>query len=232
MNLHNRVDDTTSRDNTDEIGNNEHQTPLTLETFMQAISNLGQAQQHNVYPPPNGHEIFSEFKRLTLPTFEGAIDPLKTEKWVTEMDKTFLVVRCTDAEKVDYAAYMLQEDAYDWWRMVKRQHENDTETFTWEMFKNEFFNQYFPKSVRREKEREFSKLEQGNKSVAEYEATFARLAKFAPDLVATEESRFKCFEEELRASIRQAVVPFEIATYSGVVNKVLLVERAQRLDSD
>ena len=148
------------------------------------------------------------------------------------MEKAFLVVRCTDAEKVDYAAYMLQEDAYDWWRMVKRQHENDTEAFTWEMFKNEFFNQYFPKSVRREKEREFSRLEQGNKTVAEYEARFARLAKFAPDLVATEESQARCFEEGLRASIRQVVIPFEITTYSGAVNKALLVERAQCLDSD
>ncbi|KAL5554254.1 hypothetical protein UlMin_041655 [Ulmus minor] len=100
------------------------------------------------------------------------------------------------------------------------------------MFKNEFFNQYFPKSVRREKERKFSRLEQGNKTVAEYEASFARLAKFAPDLVATEESRAKCFKEGLRASIKQAVIPFEIATYSGVINKALLVERAQCLDLD
>ncbi|KAL5574069.1 hypothetical protein UlMin_023666 [Ulmus minor] len=127
---------------------------------------------------------------------------------------------------------MLQKDAYDWWRMVKRQHENDTEAFTWEMFKNEFFNQYFPKSVRIEKERGFSRLEQGNKTVAEYKASFARLAKFAPDLVATEESRTRRFEERLRASIRQAVIPFEIVTYSGVVNKALLVERAQHLDLD
>ncbi|KAL5575229.1 hypothetical protein UlMin_016928 [Ulmus minor] len=191
MNLRNRVEGATSGDNTNETRNNEHQTPLTLETFMRAISNLGQAQQQNVNPPPNGHGKFSEFKRLTPPTFEGATDPLKAEKWVTEMEKAFLVVRCTDAEKVDYAAYMLQEDAYDGWRM------------------------YFPKSVRREKEREFSRLEQGNKTVAEYEASFARLAKFAPDLVATEESRARRFEEGLRASIRQAVIPFEIVTYKS-----------------
>ncbi|KAL5563228.1 hypothetical protein UlMin_032975 [Ulmus minor] len=116
--------------------------------------------------------------------------------------------------------------------MVKRQHENDTEAFTWEIFKNEFFNQYFPKSVRQEKEREFSKLEQGNKTVAEYEASFAQPTKFAPNLVATEEIRAQCFKEGLRASIRQEVIPFELATYSGVVNKALLMERAQRLDSD
>ena len=75
-------------------------------------------------------------------------------------------------------------------------------------------------------------MEQGNKTIVEYEASFARLVKFAPDLVATKESRARRFEEGLRASIRQAVIPFEIVTYSGVVNKALLVERAQRLDSD
>ncbi|KAL5560185.1 hypothetical protein UlMin_036396 [Ulmus minor] len=142
------------------------------------------------------------------------------------MEEAFLVVRCTNTEKVDYATYMLQEDAYDWWRMVKRQHENDIKAFTWEKFKNKFFNQYFPKSVRREKEREFTKLEQGNKTVAEYEASFARLAKFAPDLVAREDSRARHFEEGLRVGIRQAVIPFELTTYSEVVNKALLVKRA------
>ena len=43
-NPNNRVDGVTSGVNTDETGNNEHQTPLTLEAFMRAISNLGQAQ--------------------------------------------------------------------------------------------------------------------------------------------------------------------------------------------
>ena len=100
------------------------------------------------------------------------------------------------------------------------------------MFKNEFFNLYFPKSVLREKEREFSILEQGNKTIAEYKASFAWLAKFALDLVVTEKSQARCFEEGLRASIRQVVISFKIATYSGVVNKALLVERAQWLDSD
>ena len=44
MNLHKRVDDATSRGDTNDTGNNEHQTPLTLETFMRVIYNLGHAQ--------------------------------------------------------------------------------------------------------------------------------------------------------------------------------------------
>ena len=54
-NLHNRVDGATSGDNTDETGNNEHQSPLTLKLFMRPIFNFGQAQQQNVNPSPNGH---------------------------------------------------------------------------------------------------------------------------------------------------------------------------------
>lgn len=72
--------------------------------------------------------------------------------------------------------------------MVQRQHEKDARPFTWEMVKDAFNNKYFPKSIRqqKEREREFIKLEQGNWTVAEYEAEFACLTKFAPGLVATE----------------------------------------------
>ena len=72
----------------------------------------------------------SEFKKLTPPSFEGATDPLEAEKWLAEMGKAFTALGSTDAEKLTYATYMLQGGAYDWWLMVKRQHEQDTEPFT------------------------------------------------------------------------------------------------------
>ncbi|GAU46910.1 hypothetical protein TSUD_299610 [Trifolium subterraneum] len=46
---------------------------------------------------------------------------------------------------------------------------------TWEMFKREFFNKYFPADVKNKKVVEFKKLEQGNVSVAEYAAKFDSL---------------------------------------------------------
>ncbi|KAL2466014.1 Retrotrans gag domain-containing protein [Abeliophyllum distichum] len=104
--------------------------------------------------------------------------------------------------------------------------------FTWKMFTEAFNNKYFPKSLRQHKEREFIKLEQGSRIVTEYEAEFARLAKFAPDLVATEERRARRFEKGLRSRIKQAVIPFELTTYREVVSKSLLVERAQLLDKE
>ena len=139
----------------------------------------------------------TKFKRLTPPSFEGSTEPLVAEKWLTEMDKVFRVLRCTEEEKVNYATYMLQGDAYDWWRMEKDKHNHDPEPYTWEMFKATFYEKYFPTSVRRQKEREFIKLEQGNMTVSQYEAEFARLERFAPTLVADEDSKAWRFEEGL-----------------------------------
>ena len=62
-------------------------------------------------------------------------------------------------------------------------------------------------------------------TVAQYEAEFTRLSKFAPALVATEESRARRFEEGLRSRIKQGVEPFELETYAAVVSKALLIER-------
>jgi hypothetical protein len=173
-----------------------------------------------------GHQSnMTEFKRLTPPSFEGSTEPLVAKKWLTEMEKAFKVLRCTEEEKVNYATYMLQGDAYDWWRMEEEKHNQDLEPYTWEMFKAAFYEKYFPTSVRLQKEREFIKLEQGNMTVSQYEAEFARLARFAPTLVADEDSKARRFEEGLRPRIKTSVIAFELTTYRAVVNKALLIER-------
>ena len=61
-------------------------------------------------------------------------------------------------------------------------------------------------------------------TVAQYEAEFSRLAKFAPTMVVDEETRARRFEDGLRFRIKQGVVPFELTTFRAVVSKALLVE--------
>ncbi|KAL2480176.1 CCHC-type domain-containing protein [Abeliophyllum distichum] len=80
--------------------------------------------------------------------------------------------------------------------------------------------------------KEFIKLEQGSRTITKYEAEFARLAKFAPDLVATEERRARHFEKGLRSRIKKVVILFELTTYREVVSKSLLMKRARLLDKE
>ena len=60
--------------------------------------------------------------------------------------------------------------------------------------------------------------------VAQYEAEFSRLAKFAPKMVVDEEAKARRFEDGLRFRIKQGVVPFKLTTFRAVVSKALLVE--------
>ena len=53
-------------------------------------------------------------------------------------------------------------------------------------------------------------LEQGNMTVSQYEAEFARLPRFAPTLVADEDSKARRFEEGLRPRIKTQVMASEL----------------------
>uniref|UniRef100_A0A2N9EHF1 Integrase catalytic domain-containing protein n=1 Tax=Fagus sylvatica TaxID=28930 RepID=A0A2N9EHF1_FAGSY len=187
-------------ENTDGIGvDNQGQQPDMFQ-LMQTLIGVVQQQTttgNNVarmMEQRQGHRSnMTEFKRLTPPSFEGSTEPLVAEKWLTEMEKAFRVLKCAEEEKVNYATYMLQGDAYDWWRMEEDKHNHDLESYTWEMFKAAAF--------------------------------YEKLARFAPTLVAEEDSKARRFEEGLRPRIKTSVIAFELTTYRAVVNKALLIER-------
>ena len=119
---------------------------------------------------------------------------------------------------------MLRGDAYDLWQLEEEKCGQETEPWTWELFKFVFYEKYFPKSIHFQKEKEFIKLTQGNIIIAQYEAEFSRLAKSAPTMVVDEETKARRFEDGLRFRFKQGVLPFELTTLRVVVSKALLVE--------
>ncbi|RVW67380.1 Transposon Ty3-G Gag-Pol polyprotein [Vitis vinifera] len=103
---------------------------------------------------------FDDFKKLGPPYFSGATDPTEAEAWILKMEKFFGVIDCSEEQKASYAAFM-----------------------------EAFYKKYFPDSVRRQKVGEFIRLEQGDMTVAQYEAKFTELSRFSPQLIATEEEK-------------------------------------------
>ena len=73
---------------------------------------------------------------------------------------------------------------------------------TWNQLKALMDAQYYPRDVRRVKEREFLCLKQGEMSVMDYAAKFNELSRFAPNQVATEEMRIDHFEQGLRGEVK------------------------------
>ena len=105
------------------------------------------------------------------PTFDGINDPLVAESWVKSMEKMFRVLPCMDEQKVAFATFTFLGEAYEWWLLTLEKKPN----MTWQRFLEVFNEKYFPNSLREQKAAEFLTLEQGNMTMAEYEAKFTSL---------------------------------------------------------
>ena len=64
---------------------------------------------------------------------------------------------------------------------------------TWDDFKREFFQQYHSAVYQDQKRREFLNLTQERMTVADYEAKFTELSRFAPVFVAEEKEKCRLF---------------------------------------
>ncbi|XP_028082583.1 uncharacterized protein LOC114283903 [Camellia sinensis] len=78
--------------------------------------------------------------------------------------------------------------------------------------------------MRDKKVTEFETLRQGNKTVTEYEAQFAELARFAPHMVDTDYKKARKFEGELRNAILDRVNMLKLPTYVDVLERVVIAE--------
>ncbi|RVW70653.1 Retrovirus-related Pol polyprotein from transposon 17.6 [Vitis vinifera] len=167
---------------------------------------------------------FDDFKKLGPPYFSGATDPTEAEAWILKMEKFFGVIDCSEEQKASYAAFMLDKEADHWWRMTRRLFE-DQGPITWRQFREAFYKKYFPDSVRRQKVGEFIRLEQGDMTMAQYEAKFTELSRFSPQLIATEEEKALKFQDGLKPYLKNKISILKLGVYSKVVDRALIVEK-------
>ncbi|XP_028060573.1 uncharacterized protein LOC114264169 [Camellia sinensis] len=138
-----------------------------------------------------------EFLRAKPNEFYGGPDPKKADEWLEQTVKTFDMLHIDDGElRVTLASYYLKGDAGQWWKYAKGRIAP-----TWEAFVTAFQDKYLPPTAQERLRQEFKDLKQLNMSVAEFEAAFSSLSRFAPELVATEERRCFEFEQRLRTKI-------------------------------
>lgn len=69
---------------------------------------------------------------------------------------------CTNAQKVLFGPHMLFEEVEYQWENTRQRLEAAGNAITWNNFKNEFLDKYFPTDVCKPKEIEFLELKQGN----------------------------------------------------------------------
>ncbi|XP_035545519.1 uncharacterized protein LOC118348279 [Juglans regia] len=200
-----------------------------------ALNRISDLFQQNFRPPqgdPNRAVqvgcTYEHFLAHRTPIFSGEEDPMRARRWILDLERTFEVCGCTEAQMVLYASYMLQGEAANWWetkRPLLEMELGSLAAVSWQRFKKEFDDRYFPISVRRQKAREFNNLVQGGMMVEQYARKFMELGRFAPHLIATEELQVERFMEGLRPEVRRQVACLQIVEFQKLVDLASIVER-------
>ncbi|CAA0819684.1 Uncharacterized mitochondrial protein AtMg00860, partial [Striga hermonthica] len=90
---------------------------------------------------------------------------------------------------------------------------------------------YYPAHYRERMERQFLALEQGARTVDEYERDFTRLGFFVPYLIDTEETRARRFKGGLRGEIRHHLTGLGALTYAETVSRAQQIDESLRLEA-
>ena len=87
-----------------------------------------------------------------------------------------------------------------------------------------FYDQYFTECFRDKQAKFLDELVQGSMGVAQYEAKFTELSRFAPHLVSIEALRVKKFHKRLNFKIRQRLTTSQVEDYKSLVTLAEVVE--------
>jgi hypothetical protein len=66
-------------------------------------------------PPPPQVDMLARFLRLRPAKFSHGAEPLEAMDWLRSVNKDLVTTGCTDAEKVRFAAHLLEGPAASWW---------------------------------------------------------------------------------------------------------------------
>ena len=107
--------------------------------------------------------MLTRFLRLRPAKFSSAPEPMIALDWLRSVNKDLVTVGCTDAEKVRFAAHLLEGQAASWWDNFQITHPIDE--VTWAMFEEGFKNAHVSAGVMSLKRREFHNLRQYQRTV-------------------------------------------------------------------
>ncbi|XP_074352747.1 uncharacterized protein LOC141691895 [Apium graveolens] len=190
-------------------GNDNQQIVMDMSTFMEMLREV----QRGLNPTANGKNrdgqtMFDRFMKQRPNCFKEAKTPMDAEAWIDHMEKNFRFLECSEVEKARFSTYHLEGDANTWWKSLVASHAPGYEdTLTWQIFKTQFDQRYFPASIREEYIKEYQSITQkDNESVTDFQVGFQRLAGYARSVVGSEADKIMKFKWALKNSICNHII--------------------------
>jgi len=186
-----------------------------------------QSQQQQVFADlvcDSGASLMERFKRMGPPFFKGECDIEIAENWIREMEEIFRVIRCPKEDKVNLAAFVLQDRADFWLTFALRIVFNEREDISWKDFLVAFREQFVLEHSLSEKEQEFWNLTQGSMSIMEYATQFSELVMFVPYIGGNERWCVAMFVSGLENGIHRMLEVQNHQTMASTVRVACLKE--------
>ncbi|XP_010418981.1 PREDICTED: uncharacterized protein LOC104704625 [Camelina sativa] len=219
---------------------NEQRVPETQQTLkmiqdllnhmIQQQQQQNQRSQQDDTPSSNFLNLVIMMRNLGGRKFKGEQNTVLADKWVRELEMNFETSRCPKEYKKVIAINFLEEDAHAWWdSVVPRYHYMP---ITWEIFRREFEQKYFPPESRNRLENQFLRLEQGDMSVRAYGQIFTRLRRYLYKGNDDEDAMARRFLYRLRPEVKGRLHAVTYKSVSEVEERAVNVEEGIELEKE
>src|SRR6516165_9091594 len=172
---------------------------------------------------------FKAMKDADLPTFDGGSDPLKAESWMEEAEECLDLLEVPMDMRTQVIKPFLVGNAGKWWKTTMGVLSPTGQGISWEAFKEAFFENYFPMSLRAQKVDEFHALRQTETmTVVEYAHQFQSLGQYSPAIMKDEAAKMYRFKAGLRAELHNALAISRPTTYKEMYDAAVHYESSTR----
>ncbi|KAJ9541519.1 hypothetical protein OSB04_028025 [Centaurea solstitialis] len=161
------------------------------EIVSQVAAGLNANQGNNLGAGAIGNRecTYKAFRSCNPKEFHGTEGAVGLLTWIEGMESVLHISKCTEGNKVEFAACLLQGRALTWWNtQVQTRGREATNRLTWEKFKKLLKEEYCPRSEIQKLEAELWNHEMMGSDIDSYTARFHELAKLVPHLVTPEEN--------------------------------------------
>ncbi|KAD1449638.1 hypothetical protein E3N88_42813 [Mikania micrantha] len=168
---------------------------------------------------PSKKVTYKEFVACKPTEFKGEVDPLLSQRWITDMESTFETCHCDLSDEVMFAGNQLKERAKDWWELLRKEKGRDgIKDLTWGAFKELFLKRFCPQAAIDKITEEFLHMRHKEEDIDTITAVFYDKAKFCPDLLRTERMWINRYHSMLNSKYREFLIPSRFETLSELID--------------
>ncbi|KAD3067290.1 hypothetical protein E3N88_35170 [Mikania micrantha] len=162
---------------------------------------------------------YKDFVACKPPEFKGEVDPLLSQRWISDIEGTFETCHCDSSDEVIFAGNQLRERGKDWWELLRKEKGRDgMKDLTWAEFKELFLKRFCPQAAIDRITEEFLNMRHKDESIDTITAIFFDKARFCPDLLQTEKMWINRYHNMLSAKFREFLSPSKCSTLSELID--------------